>query len=104
VGGTLIPQGTPVYVMIGAACSDPSVFPDPYRFDVDRPNAKNHISFGTGIHTCIGNTIARPIVPLVLRKIAERAPGMRLAGHDDDIRWNLGTPRARHVERLVVTF
>jgi cytochrome P450 len=104
VGGTLIPQGTPVYVMIAAASSDPTVFPDPYKFDVDRPNAKNHISFGTGLHTCIGNTIARPIVPLVVRKVAERAPGMRLAGHDGDIRWNLGTPRARHIERLVVTF
>jgi cytochrome P450 len=104
VGGAVIPQGTPVYVMISAACNDPTVFPDPYRFDVDRPNSKDHIAFGLGMHTCIGNTITRHIVPLVVRKIAERAPSMRLAGNDGDVRWNIGTARARHIEHLRVAF
>lgn len=102
VGGTVIPKGMPVYAMIATACHDPEVFPDPYRFDVDRPNAKDHLAFGFGMHTCIGNNITRAIVPMVLRKVAERMPGLHIEG-DGGEDWEIGTPRARHLGSLTLT-
>lgn len=103
IGEKIIPKGMPIYVMIAAACHDPEVFPDPYRFDVDRANAKDHIAFGQGMHTCIGNAITRNIVPMLIRKVAERAPNLRPAGADGDPQWNVGTPRARHIEQFSIT-
>jgi len=104
IDGTRIPKGMPVYVMIAAACHDPNIFPDPYRFDVDRANAKDHIAFGQGMHTCIGNAITRNIVPMLIRKVAERAPDLHPAGQDGDTQWNTGTPRARHIEQYRIAF
>lgn len=101
IGGQMIPKGVPVYAMIAAACHDPAVFPDPYMFDIDRPNAKDHIAFGYGMHTCIGNAITRSLVPMLLRKVVERMPDLRLAS-EDAIQWETGTPRARHLRTLDV--
>lgn len=102
VGGTLIPQGMPVYVMIAAACHDPGKFPDPYRFDVDRANAKDHIAFGFGMHTCIGSNITRMVVPMALNKFVERVPNLGMEG-DGDVEWEMFTPRARHLKSLTLT-
>jgi len=101
VGGTTIPQGMPVYALIATACHDPAMFPDPYRFDVDRPNVKDHIAFGFGMHTCIGNAITRMIVPMVLRKVAARMPSLHIPD-DGAIAWDTGTPRARHLKALTL--
>lgn len=102
VGGKTISKGMPVYVMIATACHDPAVFPDPYTFDLHRANAKDHLAFGYGMHTCIGNAITRSLVPMVVRKVVERAPNLRLARGDGEVQWEVGTPRARHLRRLVV--
>lgn len=102
VGGKRIARGMPIYVMIAAACHDPEIFPDPYNFDIHRANAKDHLAFGFGMHTCIGNAITRALVPMVLRKLVERAPDLRLADHNGQMEWETGTPRARHLRKLVV--
>lgn len=101
--GTTIPQGMPVYAMIAVACHDPVTFPNPYKFDIDRPNAKDHLAFGYGIHTCIGNAITRNIVPLLIRKVADRMPNLRPAEREDFLEWDVGTPRSRHIRKLVLT-
>jgi cytochrome P450 len=88
--------------MIGAACHDPAVFPDPYRFDIDRSNAKDHLAFGHGIHTCIGNAITRHLVPMVLRKVVERVDRLELATGDDAVEWETMTARSRHLKTLRV--
>jgi len=54
VGGVDIPAGTTVIVLNGAANRDPRQFDDPATFDAARPNARRHIAFGRGIHTCPG--------------------------------------------------
>ncbi len=100
VGEKIIPKGMPVYVMISVACKDPAVFPDPYRFDIDRPNVKDHLAFGQGMHTCIGNAITRNIVPLVVRSVVKRFPNLRLADRPDAVEWDASTPRARHLKHL----
>lgn len=50
------------------------MFADPYRFNIDRPNLKDHVSFGFGIHTCIGNGITRSVVPMLLSELVRRFP------------------------------
>jgi cytochrome P450 len=100
VDGTKIPKGMPVYVMLGVACHDPSVFPDPYKFDIDRPNVKDHLAFGYGMHTCIGNAITRNVVPLLIQKVVQRMPDLGLADRPDAIEWDTSTPRARHIGKL----
>lgn len=104
IGGKVILKGMPVYAMIATACHDPDVFPDPYRFDIDRPNVKDHLAFGQGMHTCIGNAITRNVVPLIIRKVAERMPNLRFADREDALQWDTSTPRARHIDKLYLSF
>ena len=100
IGGKVIPKGMPVYTLIAVACHDPEAFPDPYRFDIDRPNVKDHLAFGYGVHTCIGNNITRNIVPLLIQKVVQRMPNLRFADRDDALQWDTSTPRARHIGKL----
>ncbi|TKK86306.1 cytochrome P450 [Herbidospora galbida] len=58
VGGTPIPRGSEVALLFGSANRDPSVFAEPDRFDAGRTD-NPHISFGAGIHFCLGAPLAR---------------------------------------------
>jgi cytochrome P450 len=59
VAGVTIPAGSSVMIRFGAANRDADVFDEPDRFDVDRPEARNHVAFGFGAHFCIGAALAR---------------------------------------------
>src|SRR5207245_11604065 len=59
VGGVDVPAGTTVMVLNGAANRDPRRFEHPDEFVVDRPDARHHVSFGHGVHTCPGAPLAR---------------------------------------------
>jgi cytochrome P450 len=67
-----------VIVSIAGANRDPSVFPDPDRFDVRRPNAKLHAAFAHGPHVCIGMHLARLEAHTAVARVLERLPGLRL--------------------------
>ena len=70
-----------------ALCSgnrDDAHFPDPDRFDIDREYARNHLSFGFGIHYCLGAPLARLELKVVLEEITRRMPSLRLVS---DQRW-----------------
>jgi cytochrome P450 len=102
IGDAVIPRGMPLYVMLSSANRDPDIFPDPGCFSIDRHNSKDHVAFGQGMHTCIGNAITRNIVPIVIRKTAARFTEITLAAEPDAVRYNSSNPRARHLERLVL--
>jgi len=79
VDGVPIPRGEKIALLFGAANRDPRVFASPDAFDVGRQNAAEHISFGGGIHVCIGAPLARIELEASLRALVERCPGLELA-------------------------
>jgi cytochrome P450 len=78
--GLPIPRSGFVSVLIGGANRDPKVFTDPNRFDVRRPNAREHLAFSAGVHYCIGAALARAEGRIGLQVLFERYPELALAG------------------------
>jgi cytochrome P450 family 150 subfamily A5 len=78
VGGVDLPSGTIVMVSNGAANRDPRKFDDPSRFDAARTNARTHIAFGRGPHTCPGAPLARAEARVSLERILDRTTGFRI--------------------------
>ncbi|MBF6567844.1 MAG: cytochrome P450 [Candidatus Binataceae bacterium] len=78
VGGTAIPAGAVVFVLLAAANRDPAKFDEPEKFDVTRtPN--EHLGFGNGIHFCLGAPLARMEGAIAIGSIIARFPNFRLA-------------------------
>jgi cytochrome P450 len=78
--GLAIPKSGFVAVLIGGANRDPQIFTDPNRFDVRRPNAREHLAFSAGVHYCIGAALARAEGRIGLQVLFERYPELALAG------------------------
>ena len=77
IAGTVIPKGSAVHLMYGAANRDPTRFPDPNRFDPERRD-NEHFGWGSGIHTCMGGPLARLEVNLALETFLRRVENPRL--------------------------
>jgi cytochrome P450 len=77
IGGTTIPAGSPITLMLAAGDRDPSRFPDPDRFDPDRTD-NQHLGFGSGIHYCFGAPLARMETHIALSELARRLVNPRL--------------------------
>jgi len=86
IGGIRIAEGQPVIAFIGAANRDPAVFAEPDRFDILRTGERS-IAFGTGLHACIGMSLARLECEVALGTLLRRWPGIRLAGGTLLPRW-----------------
>ena len=71
-------RGDTVGVLLGSANRDPAVFPNPNRFDPDR-EAAGHVSFGAGIHFCVGAPLARAEIAVGLSKFFDRFPNPSFA-------------------------
>jgi cytochrome P450 len=76
--GQELKQGQQVYLAFGAANRDPAEFPDPDRWDPDRPNVNRQVAFGSGHHHCLGSHLARLELKVSLQEILRRFPDMRL--------------------------
>lgn len=95
--GQPIAKGDQVLTLLAAANRDPAVFTDPDRFDINRDEAKP-LSFGGGIHFCLGAQLARIETDEALRVLFERLPGLEL----DDVAHPVRKPTItlRGLERL----
>jgi len=82
-GATDVPAGSDLLIVLGSANHDESVFPDSERFDIRRENARRHLSFGKGIHFCLGAPLARMQAEVVLRALSRLAPGVTLHPHQE---------------------
>ncbi|UGY92723.1 cytochrome P450 [Streptomyces gobiensis] len=78
VGGTTIPRGAEVALLFGSANRDPARFADPDRLDLGRRD-NPHLSFGAGIHYCLGAPLARVELAASFGALLRRAPTLRLA-------------------------
>ena len=78
VGGKKIPKGESVLCLLGSANRDPAVFPDrPDQLDITRPNVRP-LSFGGGIHFCLGAQLARIEAEIAISTLLRRLPDLRL--------------------------
>ena len=71
--GQTVPAGSAILFVAASANRDPRAFPDPDRFDIKRDRAA-HCTFGAGIHTCIGNVLARMEGRIVIEEMLKRFP------------------------------
>lgn len=85
VGGVKIPAGSPVMLLLGSACRDEQYAENPDRFDIDR-RQHGSISFGHGVHFCLGAALARAEARIALEELLPHVRGIRLAGEPT---WNL---------------
>jgi cytochrome P450 len=88
IRGQRIAKGDKVVLWYGAANFDEEVFPDPYRFDVTRPNAREHLAFGIGQHFCIGSQVARLQIRILYEELLAKLPDMRTTGEYRYLRSN----------------
>jgi cytochrome P450 len=78
LGGQRILAGQGVMAFIGAANRDPEVFREPDEFNCQRENARKHLSFGHGIHACLGAPLSRLEAPIALTALLDTFPQMSL--------------------------
>ena len=77
VGGVAVARGESVLCLLGAANRDPAAYPDPDRLDIARPNVRP-LSFGGGIHFCLGAQLARIEGEVAIATLLRRFPSLRL--------------------------
>ncbi|MGW4055376.1 cytochrome P450 [Streptomyces sp. NPDC004779] len=89
IGGVRIAAGEAVLLSLASANRDEEVFPDADRLDLDRtPNP--HISFGHGIHYCLGKQLGRMEMEIAVEGLVRRFPDLRLAVDEGELPWHEG--------------
>ena len=79
IGGVDIPAGTFLYVANSAANRDSRKFADPGEFQLGRQNARLHVAFGRGRHTCPGAPLARAEAVVSLNRMLDRTRDIRIS-------------------------
>jgi cytochrome P450 len=80
LGGKQIRKGDKVIMWYLSGNRDETVFPDAERFMIDRPNARHHVSFGYGIHRCMGNRLAEMQLRVLWEEIMKRFSNVEIVG------------------------
>jgi cytochrome P450 len=98
-GGVQIRAGERVMLMFPGANTDPTIFPDPEAFDLDREN-KVHLSFNSGPHRCVGSHLARLELRVLYEEWFKRMPNVRL-DPERPTQYRTGVTLAVHSLRLI---
>lgn len=87
MNGVELPERSKLMFSMIGANRDPTIFADPDEFRIDRPlgEVRKHISFGYGVHFCLGAPVARLEAKVALAKLIERLPNLRLTGETERI-------------------
>jgi len=83
VGGYDVPAGTAVFMNFASANRQADIWEAPDDFDIHRSNANRHISFGKGVHYCLGARFAKFEAEIVIEILAERMPSLHLVEQQD---------------------
>jgi cytochrome P450 len=83
VNGVEIPEGSQILLVMGSANRDPEMFENPDKFDIERENARQHLSFGFGIHYCIGNMLGKLQTRVALEELSAKLPDLKLKSGAD---------------------
>ena len=86
IGGVMVAKGEGLFLSLPSANRDDALFADPDRIDIVRDNAQ-HLTFGYGIHQCLGQMLARFELQVMYRAILARLPKLRLAVPLDQVRF-----------------
>jgi cytochrome P450 len=86
IQGVTIPRGEMALGVIGSANRDETVFENPDTLDIEREPNK-HLSFGHGIHYCLGAALARLEAQIAINALLGRMPDLRLKGSPESLRW-----------------
>ena len=80
LGGKKIKEGDKVVMWYLSGNRDESVFEDPEKFIIDRPNARAHVAFGFGVHRCMGNRLAEMQLCVLWEEIMKRYDRVEVVG------------------------
>jgi cytochrome P450 len=80
--GVHLAAGATVNCMLGAANRDPSVFPNPDRFDIERANLRRHLGFATGPHSCVGFNLAKAEARVAIEELLNSLPKLTIVGSE----------------------
>lgn len=80
IGGVAVPKGSNILLLMGSGNRDEALFAHGETFDLNRDNARNHLSFGYGIHFCLGFQLAKLEFGIMLRRLTARFPDLALTG------------------------
>ena len=78
INGVEIPKGANLLLMLNAANRDENLFPEPDKIDVTRPNVKDHLALGYGIHYCVGAPLARLEMKVLFEEMTQLMPSLHL--------------------------
>jgi len=78
--GVKLPRGSRIFLMWASGNRDERMFENPDQIDLNRKNGKKHLTFGHGIHACIGRELARSEIRIVLREFLLRTENLRFNG------------------------
>ncbi len=78
IAGKKIPAGATILVLIGSANRDEKAFEHADTFDLDRKDLRGHMAFGYGIHSCVGQQLAKLEFNIALEEFTRRIPSLRL--------------------------
>ncbi|NND68198.1 MAG: cytochrome P450 [Halioglobus sp.] len=103
LGGVTLPKGAHMLNLYASGNDDETVFECPRKFDVERPNMLRHVAFGSGVHRCVGLSLARMEIKVAAREFVRRLKDIRLEIAPRDIRY-LPTVATRSMESLPLSF
>ena len=85
IGGVTVPKGSTVFLCWGSGNYDENIFPEAHQFDLERKNARRHLTFGSGIHFCAGFRLARLEMKCAFKAVLQHFDSLELKCKPEDL-------------------